>query len=76
MKTTILQASQIIPARTRHTVVFPDYAISPLKEKIAELEWIIEQKNEDYSRLASIAVGAASICFVGGMILGVLCWPR
>lgn len=74
VKTTMLKNSQIIPARTRHTVTFPDYVIHPMKQKVAELEWIIEQKNDEYSRLCSIAVGAAAICFVAGMVLGVLCW--
>lgn len=73
-KTMMLRNSQIIPARTRHTVTFPDYVISPLKEKVAELEWIIDQKNDEYSRLATIAVGAAAIAFTVGLVIGVLCW--
>lgn len=71
----ILQGSQIIPPKPAK----PDtkiFEVNDLAVENAELKFVLAQKNDEYSRLANIAVAASAITFVGGLVLGVLCWPR
>lgn len=67
----MLKGSQIIPPRTRNTPLYPECTINPLKEKITELEWLVDQKTQENQLLFNRLLGLVPICFLAGMILGV-----